>query len=145
MTVEVRPVAYEETLFAPMVSEAEFEGAAFLPRLRDEWLSGVLRFDGAGEVLLGAFLDGEFVGVGGISLDPYHPAPGLGRIRHVYVLRRHRRRGVARLLMARLLVHARGRFSHLRLNTQNVQAARLYESLGFAPSARPRETHRLRV
>ena len=141
--VEIRRLAYSERLFRPLLDEAEEEQARFLFRLRDDWLSGRLRFEAEGEILLGAFVDGELAGVAGLSHDPYHPAPGLGRIRHVFVLRRWRRRGIARSLMERLLHHARGRFTVLRLTTQRPEAARLYESLGFVRREGPKETYRL--
>jgi GNAT superfamily N-acetyltransferase len=139
----IAPVAYSAEAFAPMLAEAEAGQGAFLIRLRDEWLSGAMRFDQVGEILLGAWADGALVGVGGISQDPYAPAPDLGRVRHVYVLRAQRGRGIARKLVAALVDHARGRFAVLRLRTRNPAAARLYESLGFTASAAPEETHRL--
>lgn len=140
---EIRPIGYSAALFAPMLAEAGADDGAFLLRLRDEWLSGAIRFDKESEILLGAFSDGALVGVGGLSLDPYAPGPGLIRLRHVYVLKAHRRRGIARLLVERLLDHARGRFHLVRLRTRSHGAARLYESLGFIAAARDGETHRL--
>ena len=80
-------------------------------------------------------LHGDLVGVGGISLDPYAPAPGLARLRHLYVLEAHRRTGVARALVARLLELARPHFAMVRLRTRNAGAASLYESFGFAPAS----------
>lgn len=143
MSVEIRPVRYSQALFEPLLAEAETEGAPFLFRLRDEWESGELCFDDKGELLLGAFRGEWLVGCGGISRDPYAPAPGLGRVRHVYVLSGHRGRGIGGALMERLLDHARGHFSRLRLTTQRPEAARLYESLGFAPVQDRNQTHRL--
>ena len=139
----IRPVAYSPDLFAPMFAEALVGDGTFLQRLHDEWENGVLRFDRDGEVLLGGFADEALVAVGGLSLDPYGPAPGLVRIRHVYVLRAHRGAGIGRRLVSRLLELARPHFATARLRTRNPSAAALYESLGFAPSARECETHRL--
>jgi GNAT superfamily N-acetyltransferase len=126
-----------------MLAEADEGQGAFLPRLRDEWLSGAMRFDKEGEILLGAWVEGALVGVGGISQDPYASAPDLGRVRHVYVLRAHRGRGIASRLVAALVDHARARFAILRLRTRNPAAARLYERLGFTAYSAPEETHRL--
>jgi GNAT superfamily N-acetyltransferase len=145
VTVDVRPVGYLEALFEPLFAEAAAEDAQFLFRLRDEWESGELRFDGEGELLLGAFRDERLVGCGGISFDPYNPRPGLGRVRHVYVLSGHRGQGIGRLLMERLLAHARRHFRCLRLTTQRPEAAGLYVSLGFAPVGGPKQTHRLEL
>ena len=143
MSLDIRPVRYSEPLFRPLLAEAEEGEALFLFRLRDEWRSGLLRFEGQGEILLGAFAGGDLVGVAGISDDPYEPAPGLGRVRHVYVLKRWRRRGIGRALMERLIAHARGRFTALRLTTRRAEAASLYESLGFIRNEGPKETYRL--
>ena len=139
----IRAVAYSTALFAPMLDEALAGDGGFLQRLRDEWESGTLRFDREGEALLGAFSGETLTGVGGLSHDPFEPAPDLVRIRHVYVLRAHRRAGIGRALVARLLELARPRFATVRLRTRDFGAASLYESFGFAPSAREGETHRL--
>jgi GNAT superfamily N-acetyltransferase len=141
--VTIRPVAWSTDLFAPMLDEALTGDGAFLQRLRDEWESGALRFDREGEVLLGAFSGETLTGVGGLSHDPFEPAPGLVRLRHLYVLRAHRRAGIGRALVARLLELARPRFATVRLRTRNSGAALLYESFGFVRSTREGETHRL--
>lgn len=145
MNPVIRRVEYSDKVFGPLVAEAAHEGGPFLLRLRDEWLSGVLRFDGPGELLLGAFLDDLLVGVGGVSRDPYAPAPGLGRIRHLYVLKDCRAHGLGRVLLGELLDHALKHFSLLRLSTQAPEAARLYESCGFAPVKGHKQTHRLEL
>ena len=139
----IRTVAWSAARFAPLLDEALPVDGAFLQRLRDEWESGALRFERDGEVLLGAFADGALVGVGGLSLDPYAPAPGLARLRHGYVLRSHRGSGLGRALVARLLEQARPHFATVRLRTSNPAAATLYEGFGFVAGAREDETHRL--
>jgi GNAT superfamily N-acetyltransferase len=146
MSVDIRPIAYNDRLFAPLLAEAEAGNGAFLLRLRDEWLSGALRFEGEGEILVGAFDGEDLVGVAGISHDPYAPAQGLGRVRHVYVLQARRGRSVGRLLLQALIEHARGRFDTLRLSARDrAVATRLYESLGFVPCEDIKQTHRLVV
>lgn len=144
MSLGIRPVAYEQDLFAPLLADAGEEGGTFLFRLRDEWESGALRFEAAGEFLLGAFLEGALVGVAGLSRDPYHPVPGRGRVRHVYVIARHRSRGIGRRLVERVVEGARASFDHLRLATQRPEAASLYESMGFVRAQEPHQTHLLR-
>ena len=136
-------VEYSDEVFGPIIGEAAQEGGPFLLRLREEWLSGALRFDGPGELMLGAFLDDVLIGVGGVSHDPYAPAPGLGRIRHLYVLKNRRAQGVGRTLLKELLDHARKHFSLLRLSADAPEARRLYESCGFAPVEGHKQTHRL--
>ncbi len=143
MNPEIRPVGYAEALFEPLLAEAAAQDAPYLFRLRDEWTSGVLRFSGEGELLLGALRGESLVGCGGISRDPYQPQPGLGRVRHVYVLSGHRGQGIGRALMERLLANGRLHFRHLRLTTERQEAARLYESLGFTPLQEPKQTHQI--
>lgn len=141
MNLVIREISFEAEMFNAILMEAENEGGAFILRLRDEWLSGATRFDRRGEILFGAFSGAELVGVGGITHDPYAPAPGLGRVRHVYVLKRHRGRGVGRRLMEHILNFARDRFTTLRLTTR--QAGRFYEGFGFIRCEAPHQTHRL--
>lgn len=141
MSIAIKPVAYEAELFRELLAEAERTDGRFLLRLRDEWLSGALRFEREGEILLGAFEQDRLVGLGGLSLDPYHPAPGLARLRHLYVLRASRGGGIGSALVALLVEHARPRFRAVRLSTEH--AAGLYERFGFQPTGGPKETHRL--
>src|SRR5438270_14085230 len=109
MSYEVHPIRYSDALFADLIAVAANDGH-FVLRLRDHWLDGSEQFNRAGELLLGAFAGDRLVGVGGISLDPYEPEDGLARVRHVYVLAAHRRKGIARTLMAQLIEHARHHF-----------------------------------
>jgi ribosomal protein S18 acetylase RimI-like enzyme len=116
-----------------LIAESEAGGLRLVRRLADEWASGANRFDQPGEALFVARIAGEIVGVCGLNLDPYAAAPTVGRVRHLYVPLAHRRRGVARRLMAEVLAAARGPFLRLHLRTQNPAAAALYERLGFRP------------
>ena len=143
MTPRVRRIAFDEALFAPLLAEGRAGDGPFLLRLAEEWRQGLLRFDGEREVLLGVFLGDTLAAVGGISRDPYAPAPGLGRVRHVYVASAQRRRGLGRLLLAALLDHAQERFDLLRLRTGSPPAAAFYESLGFRAREAAEQTHEL--
>ena len=143
MNVTIRPLVYSHEAFAPILAEAEHAGGGFMLRVRDEWLSGFQRFDGPGELLLGAWDGDLLVGVGGVSRDPYDPQPALGRVRHIYVLRERRREAIARRILEALIAEARPHFAVLRLRTSNPAAAALYERLGFIPSSQGDETHRL--
>jgi len=118
-------------LFDALVAESERAGYGFVRRLAHEWASGANRFDRPGEALFAARMDGRLIGACGLNVDPYTPAPGVGRVRHLYVLTDYRRLGVGRRLVEQVLDAARGRFERLRLSTQNPAAAQLYERLGF--------------
>jgi GNAT superfamily N-acetyltransferase len=142
MTVEIRPAIFTRDAFAALLGEADPD-ARFLLRLRDEWESGETRFGRPGEFLLGAYRDGRLIGSGGVTHDPYDPETGLGRVRHVFVLRSCRRQGIGRSLMIAIIDRARADFTQLRLRTSNPAAARLYESLRFERREQPNETHRL--
>jgi GNAT superfamily N-acetyltransferase len=118
-----------------LLAESEQAGLRLVRRLVDEWASGVNRFDRPGEALFDAQVDGQVVGVCGLNVDPYAGDPTVGRVRHLYVLVAHRRRGIGQQLTGAVIDAARGRFARLRLGTQNAAAARLYERLGFRPTA----------
>lgn len=138
----LRPPSWRE--MEPLIEESRGEGFRFLQRLRREHESGATTFDVPGETLLGVYAGAELVGVGGVSADPYDPRPGSGRIRHVYVARAHRRRGIGLTLVAALIDAARPHFGVLALRTDPAAAARFYESLGFQPApGHPHHTHRL--
>ncbi|WP_165912074.1 GNAT family N-acetyltransferase [Novosphingobium sp. PhB165] len=130
---------------APLVIEAESEGHRSMRRLRDEWSSGANRFQGAGEFLLAAYAGGKLIAVGGLNIDPYSSALGIGRIRHVYVCSQARRRGVGTMLVKHIIVGAGRRFSTLRLRTTTAEAAAFYERLGFHGCNEEAATHILEL
>lgn len=114
-----------------LVDESERAGLRFVRRLAEEWASGANRFDGPGEALFAALMDGRVIGVCGLNVDPYAATPRIGRVRHLYVLSACRRLGIGQRLVGEVVEAARGPFDTLRLRTQNPAAARLYERLGF--------------
>jgi GNAT superfamily N-acetyltransferase len=128
-----------------LLAESEQAGSRLVRRLVEEWASGANRFDRPGEVLFAVRVDGRLVGVCGLNVDPYSTEPRLGRVRHLYVLSAHRRRGIGRQLVAEVIAAARGRFDHLRLSTRNPVAARFYERLGFRSAEAAHCTHVLDV
>ena len=123
-----------ELLATPLV-ESEARGIHFVRRLTDEWINGVNRFDRPGEALFAVRDAADIVAVGGLNVDPYTTEPGTGRVRHLYVVATHRRRGLGATLVGEIIATARSRFHTLRLSTSNPDAARLYERLGFRPCA----------
>lgn len=132
----ISPLRRPDLDLGVLLAESEHVGLRLVRRLVEEWTSGANRFDRPGETLLGAWVDGQVVGVCGLNIDPYAAEEGVGRVRHLYVLTAFRRRGVGRQLVAAVIEAARGRFGTLRLRTGNPEAARVYEAIGFRPSAR---------
>ncbi|MGH9331210.1 MAG: GNAT family N-acetyltransferase [Vicinamibacterales bacterium] len=125
-----------------LVAESEKHGLRFIRRLAEEWASGANRFDRPGEALFVGRVAGEVVGVCGLNVDPYADEPTVGRVRHLYVLVAHRRRGIGRQLVTEVIETARSRFDRLRLRTENAGAAQFYETLGFRRSVGVRDcTH----
>jgi GNAT superfamily N-acetyltransferase len=120
-------------LLADLVAESEGCGFHFVRRLVAEWASGANRFAAPGERLFAASIDGRVVGVCGLNVDPYATQPGVGRVRHLYVLSAYRRRGIGRHLIRATIDAAQDSFSRLRLRTDNPEATRFYENLGFRP------------
>ena len=122
-------------------SEARDEGYDFIETLVDEWASASNRFDAPGEALCGHLDQGLLVAVGGLNSDPFAGRPDMGRIRRVYVRAAWRNQGIGRALMTALIDQAGSHFRCVRLRAENAGAARLYESLGFAPIVSPDATH----
>ena len=73
----------------------------------------------------------DIVAVGGLNVDPYTSDHSIGRVRHVYVSRSARRRGVGKLLVLEIIEAARDSFRQLRLRTNTDEGDRFYRALGF--------------
>jgi GNAT superfamily N-acetyltransferase len=123
-----------------MEQEAAAAGFAMISRLRSEWQSGLNRFDGAGEILLGTFRGERLIAIGGLNRDPYADDPRLGRLRHLYVMNDERRLGAGRSLVLQLMQHAVGHFDAVRL-WSGPNAHAFYEALGFKRLEGPKVTH----
>src|SRR5436309_11313799 len=121
---------------AELVAESEEAGFRLVSRLVEDWESGRNRFDGPGEAFFAAVCGARVVGVCGLNADPYTAAPGVGRVRRLYVLAGFRRSGVGRQLVRAVVEAADGHFQQLRLRTEGRAAARFYEVLGFTPCQR---------
>ncbi len=125
-----------------LVSESEQAGLQLVRRLQRDWHSGANRFDRPGEALFAAFDDQRTIGVCGLNIDPYCLLPGVGRVRHLYVLTERRRQLIGSQLVLEVMSAAITGFDRLRLRTNNPLAARLYENLGFQRSeGDPTATH----
>ena len=117
-----------------LVDASVQEGLRFLRRMRDEWSSGEVRFDGARDAFFVAEAEGRAVGVCGLTIDPHSGSGEIGRIRKLYVDRAFRRCGIGRRLVGRLLAVAAPHFRELRVRTRGGAAIAFYASLGFSPA-----------
>ena len=114
--------AFDEALALPVDDYAR--------RLREGRLTG-------SAFVLGAFLDGQLVGIVGCLHEQGRKARHKARIWGMYVAAEARGRGVGRALLAATIERARewAEVEQVRLTvvTENVAARRLYESFGFQP------------
>lgn len=110
-----------------------------------EWESGTTRFDGKGEVLLGAYLGDALVGICGLNKDPYQKQGNVGRLRHLFVSEAGRGHGVGSALVRAILERAKGSFDVVRLRTDPDVRGRFYERLGFKRTSEPDATHAIRI
>jgi ribosomal protein S18 acetylase RimI-like enzyme len=83
--------------------------------------------------VMGAFRDGELVGVVGFSIQQGQPKAHKGRLWGMYVRSSSRNLGVGRLLVNAVLDAARENVELVQLTVvkENRPARRLYESVGF--------------
>jgi GNAT superfamily N-acetyltransferase len=119
--------------FPVLRAAADAEGHRHMARLEADFASGAQRFDGEGEALLAAYLEGALVAIGGVTQEPANPSGSAMRMRRLYVLPPARRRGVATSIANALLSEA---LNHTRLVTVHAGdpgAARFWEALGYAP------------
>ncbi|WP_257304716.1 GNAT family N-acetyltransferase [Geothrix campi] len=136
-TVQIAQVTtLQESELGELVIESEVEGFGFVSRLRDEWYSSRNRFDQPGEAFFTARVQGQLVGVCGLSRDPYSVQAGVGRVRRLYVRKEFRRLGVGQQLVQAVVEVARKHFTLLSLRTDNPIASRFYERQGFHPISR---------
>lgn len=125
--------------------EALSENHSFVKRAVDEWKNGINSFSKPGEKLWGIFIDNKCIAIGGLNQDPYMKDKNIGRVRHLYVFPKYRRRGLAKILIKKIIDEAKENFTILRLSTDNPVAASLYESMGFTKQNEHKATHVLHV
>lgn len=125
---------------APLVTASCAEGFGFVGRLAENVVRG--HFDLPSTALFGVYDEDRLLGVGGLTPDPYvEDRPGVGRLRHLYVLPQHRRQGVAKALVGSIIAEARLHYHVLRLRTTNPRAALFYSALGFVGVTEATATH----
>jgi GNAT superfamily N-acetyltransferase len=117
--------------FADIVEFSLREEFGAMQRMREDWDSGVNRFDRPGEVLFEVRVGPRLVGICGLNRDPYAQSTEVGRVRHLYVDPDFRRRGIGRLLVSKIVECASKSFSRVRLRTLRADSAQFYVALGF--------------
>ncbi|MDD5263775.1 MAG: GNAT family N-acetyltransferase [Candidatus Bipolaricaulis sp.] len=127
--------ALDVSELAEILRESEALGYRFLRRLVEEWQGGTNRFEGPGEALFVARVEGRLVGVCGLNRDPYASEPRVGRVRHLYVAQEWRGRGVGAALVRHVIQEARGAFDVLRLRAADGAAGFFFARLGFVPTS----------
>ncbi|MEK7227759.1 MAG: GNAT family N-acetyltransferase [Patescibacteria group bacterium] len=129
----------------PLNEEALLDGDTFIRRTINDWKEGKNKFSKTGEKFWGFFINKECIVIGGLNIDPYveDNDGSIGRVRHVYVLRKYRGQGLSKSLMKLIIDEAKKTFTTLRLSTHNPIAASLYESLGFVKTEGIKVTHML--
>ena len=142
--IRISPIDPSSKLLKEIAIEARDEGYDFVDRLIEEAQSGENRFDKTGELFYGAFINETLVGCAGVNRDPYTDQE-FGRLRHVYVLRRCRRIGVASKLVRVLLNHSIIAFEIIRLRTSDQNADKFYEALGFKKTVEEGASHFIEI
>ena len=127
-----------------LADEALLDGDKFIQKTIDEWKSGVNTFSKPGEKFWAITVGDEYIACGGLNQDPYTEDKMMGRVRHVYVLKKYRGLGYSKILLRLIMDQAKKHFTSLRLSTYNPIAASLYESLGFEKVDIHKATHIIR-
>ncbi|MGP4040951.1 GNAT family N-acetyltransferase [Gracilibacillus sp. D59] len=128
-----RVTSLEQYKLDLLIDDSLSEGYKFIKRLVDEYTVGSNQFDKKGESLYVAKVDDEVIGIGGLNIDPYLNLPDVGRVRHLYVLRKNRGAGIGKKLLNTIIDEARGNFRIIRLSsTDNPAAVNLYIECGFS-------------
>jgi GNAT superfamily N-acetyltransferase len=131
---------------APLLEESIFEGHRHIERLVREYKDGVNRFERTGEILYSASLNGEVLAVCGLNRNPYSTSLVIGRVRRLYVLKRYRRKGIAKKLMGKIIEQAKNNYKVLVLFTDNPVAEKFYLGIGFTISyTHPKSSHYLNL
>jgi ribosomal protein S18 acetylase RimI-like enzyme len=146
-SVEIRPFTeIDSGNFAALSDDAHREGHRFLDRMAAEWHAGTNRFDRPGELVVGAWEGGVLAGIVGRNIDPHSQDATVGRLRHLYVRRDCRGRGIGPALARHALADAAQHFRliRVRMGADNGAAAAMYNALGFARvTGDPFATHAL--
>lgn len=123
-------------------ADALRENNRLLEILAEDFATGAIRFDQPGEALFTArdHATGPLRGIGGLTHDPYAGAPGIARIRRLYVAPTARRAGLGSALLNAIVDHAAAHFTALRVRSP-AAAARFYAANRFVRIDAASATH----
>jgi GNAT superfamily N-acetyltransferase len=142
---EIRSMNPEMDGFHDLLDESLIEGHRMLLRLQENWFGGKNTFSRPGEKIVAVLQGNKLVGVCGRRMDPYVGGRRVGRVRHLYVAKVDRRKGVGALLL-RSVIDGAGEFFDIMNTRAPAEAFRFYESLGFERVADNEfVTHRLKL
>ncbi|WP_045047285.1 GNAT family N-acetyltransferase [Rouxiella chamberiensis] len=145
MNMIIMNITPDKRGFSRLKEESMSNGFNMLRRLEDNWLNGQNRFDKPGENLLGFYADGLLIGVCGLNQDPYMASVRAGRLRHLYVGVKWRRRQVGKILLREILEGSGRWFDFINTNAPP-SAFAFYERAGFITLAdNSTVTHRLYI
>lgn len=139
--MELKPVTSIDAELERLAVAARADGHANIDLLVNEFRSGMNQFSRPGEALLGAFTEGQLIGIGGLNIDPYEQHSNAGRIRRLYVHPNWRGAGIGAVIVAKIESLALGRFPVIQLFTESAQAGRFYEGLGYSRQSRAKVSH----
>jgi GNAT superfamily N-acetyltransferase len=130
-----------------LIVESKKEGFRFLGRLVEDYKNGTNNFNNPGEVVYGVFNEaGKVVAIGGLNIDPYTNENKIGRLRRFYVSENYRRKGIGKLLLEKIIYHAKNYYETLVLHTDTEQADKFYTTHGFTKETTfPKSTHYLHL
>ncbi|MDA1526604.1 GNAT family N-acetyltransferase [Bacillus cereus] len=117
--------------FKYLVQESKEEGFKFLKKLINEYENELNTFNKSGECLYGIFQGEKLIGIGGLNADPYTENNKIGRLRRFYIAKDYRRIGLGKLLLNKLLSHAKKYFKVVVLHTDTKQGDVFYTANGF--------------
>ena len=142
---DVRKIILPMSGFAELAKKAAADGHMFLMRMSEEWANGSNRFAQSGEMMLGVFDGTQLIAVGGLNICPYSNDLQIGRLRHLYVSGAYRNKGIASILIGKIISSANDHFIIVRLRTNNSAAIALYERYGFIYSTHPQASHEILI
>lgn len=125
--------------------EASNEGHNFVQKTIDDWNNGQNSFSKKNEIFFGVFYDSDCIGIGGLNIDPYTTDRKIGRVRHLYVSKKYRNKGIGKLLLNKIIKSSKGSFEKLRLYTENPIARTFYQNNGFKKSSANKQSHYIEV